>query len=792
MDQGELIIVRGQVQGVGFRPTVYRLATELGLTGDVRNTADGVHIRLWGGRVSSFIERLQAEAPPLAEIYGLDRSPVGGEKPTEFAIRETAQGKMRVAITPDAATCPDCLAEIGGPTERRYHYPFANCTNCGPRFSIIYNAPYDRAKTSMREFGLCPSCKQEYSDPMDRRYHAQPIACPDCGPRIWLERLGREQSGIEVCSGEAALTDIVRMLHGGDIVAIKGLGGFHLACDATNERAVERLRLTKRRPEKAFALMARDIGVIKDYAHVTTEEETALRSAAAPVVLLKGRQDVQLPNAVAPGLDRLGFMLPYTPLHHLILADIEVPLVMTSGNISGEPQCTTNMQARSHLSGVADVACMTDRDIVNRIDDSVVRVDLGAVRILRRARGYAPSAIPLPQGLVDAPPMLALGADLKNAFCLTKDGAAVLSQHMGDIDDPATADDLKHNLALYRDLYEHEPKVIVVDQHPEYRSSKFGRKLAAEVGAPLVEVQHHHAHIASCMVENKVPTDEKPVLGIALDGTGWGGDGTIWGGEFLLCTYGVSRRLASFQPIALLGGDAAAREPWRNAYAQIVASMGWDAFETEYSDLDIYHFLAGQPRATLDAMMDQQINSPLASSCGRLFDAAAAILGLATQSQSYEGHAAMRLEAALSSAGSDVDSDQGSQTDYRVTISDVDERGMRHLCAAGVIRSMLDDLKRGVPAGTISARFHSAMSGAIVRLAALLAEGHEIDTVALSGGCFQNKTLFERVVHGLADRGFTVLTHKQVPANDGGIALGQVAVAAAMRNQINGRNALCV
>ncbi|MGV6819570.1 MAG: carbamoyltransferase HypF [Parvularcula sp.] len=788
MDQGELIIVRGQVQGVGFRPTVYRLATELGLTGDVRNTADGVHIRLWGNRVGSFVDRLQAEAPPLAQISGLDRSPVDGDRPIDFAIRETTEGKMRVAVTPDAATCPDCLAEIDDPTERRYHYPFANCTNCGPRFSIIYNAPYDRAKTSMKGFDLCPSCKGEYNDPLDRRYHAQPIACPDCGPRIWLERLSGEKGGVEDCGGEAAIDAVASLLADGDIVAIKGLGGFHLACDATNKRAVERLRRKKRRREKAFALMARDIGVVKTYAHVSPEEEAVLRSAAAPVVLLKIRTEAQLPDVVAPGLDRLGFMLPYTPLHHLVLRNIDAPLVMTSGNISGEPQCTTNEQARNGLESVAEAACMADRDIVNRIDDSVVRVDLGTVRMLRRARGYAPSAIPLPLGLAETQPILALGADLKNAFCLTKDGAAIVSQHMGDLDDPATADDVMKNLALYQDLYEFQPKVIVVDQHPEYRSSKHGRKLATDLGAALVEVQHHHAHIASCMAENEWPDEEKPLLGIALDGTGWGGDGTVWGGEFLQCTYRSSRRLASFQPVALPGGDAAAREPWRNAYVQIIASMGWDAFRRDYKDLDIHRLLCEQPLATLEGMIEQQINSPLTSSCGRLFDAAAAIMGLAEGRQSYEGHAAMLLEAVMSSEPEA----ENLSTEYQLAISDPNEHGLRHLVTAGLIRSMLDDLNSGVSVGVISARFHRAVAQSVVQLAEMIAREKKIDTVALSGGCFQNKALFEHVFRGLTDRGLAVLTHKQVPANDGGIALGQAVIAAALEKEAKEGNALCV
>lgn len=773
---GELIVVRGQVQGVGFRPTVWRLAHELALVGDVRNTPEGVHIRLWGDRISAFVERLLSEAPPLARIQHVERRSVEGVAPEAFEISESTQGAMRVAITPDAATCEDCLSEISDPFDHRYRYPFANCTNCGPRFSIINSAPYDRAKTSMRAFDLCETCQAEYESPSDRRYHAQPVACHQCGPKAWIEKLGQ---GVVNCESFSMMDDVDAvggMLKSGEIVAIKGLGGFHLACDATNAESVQRLRQRKRRRDKAFALMARDIDVISSYAHISAAEEDVLRSSAAPIVLLKARQDVRLPDAVAPGLNQLGFMLPNTPLHHIMLKRMTRPVVMTSGNISGEPQCYTNESARARLSQVADFVCMTDRDIVNRIDDSVVRVDLGAPRMIRRARGYAPSALPLPPGLEDAPAILAYGADLKNAFCLTKDGDAILSQHMGDLDDPATSDDHAHNLALYRELFEHRPEAIVVDQHPEYRSSKFGKLEAEKTALPLIEVQHHHAHIASCMAENGWPLDGGDVLGVALDGAGWGGDGTIWGGEFLACNYTSFKRLAMLKPVALPGGDAAAREPWRNAYAHIIAQMGWAEFAMNFADLSIFKHLNEKPRQTLDSMIAEEVNSPRSTSCGRLFDAAAAIVGLERDHQSYEGHAAMLFEASIDPEALTESPD----LDYPFSIPLLDGQGLPYIEPLAVWRAMMGDLILRTPIGVISARFHRGLARAIISMVKrLIGDEQTFKAVALSGGCFQNQTLFNLVHQGLQGAGIKVLTHKQVPVNDGGIALGQAVIAAA-------------
>lgn len=772
--RGEAITVRGQVQGVGFRPAVWRIATELGLSGHVRNTGDGVEIRLWGAAVDRFADRLRREAPALARIDLIDRTPIDGPAPDDFTIVASAVGAMRAAVTPDVATCPACAAEVRDPGARRHRYAFANCIDCGPRFSIVRSAPYDRDRTTMQGFAMCGDCRDEYENPADRRFHAQPIACPACGPRAWIERLGTPPEVLETKDPIEAAAELLRQ---GEILAIKGVGGFHLACDATDAAAVGRLRARKRRRGKAFALMARDVAVIRRFALVWEDEQRALTGPAAPIVLLKAA-GTALPNAVAPGLDRLGFMLPMTPLHQLLLQHMPRPVVMTSGNISGHPQCTDNAVARDHLAGVADAALMHDRDIANRIDDSVIRVDLGWPRLLRRARGYAPAPLRLPEGFDAETRVLALGGELKNTFCLTRGGQAILSQHMGDLENAATSDDVRHNLALYRDLFDHDPDVIAVDLHPDYLSTKDGRALAAEAGLPLIEVQHHHAHVAACMAENGWPLDAGPVLGIAMDGLGYGPDGTVWGGEFLACDYASFRRLGSVKPVALPGGTAAVREPWRNAYAQIAAGMGWDAFAQEHRRLEAFSRLAASPRATLDSMIAKNINAPLSSSCGRLFDAAAAFCGLSWDAQQYEGEAAMLLEAAQDETALA----EAAGRAYPFALAEADSLPV--IDPAPVWHALLDDLRDGVPVGVVSARFHRGLALAIVAMAGRLSgSNREYRTVALSGGCFQNRTLFTLVHQGLEAVGFSLLSHTAVPANDGGLALGQAVVALATRQR---------
>ena len=769
---GARLTVRGQVQGVGFRPTVWRLANEMGLTGDVKNTGDGVVIQLWGDGVGVFSERLYAALPPLARIEDLDIEVINAPAPVSFGIAASHNSEMRGGVTPDAATCADCLAEIRSPYERRYRYPFANCTNCGPRFSIVTAAPYDRAKTTMEPFDLCGPCAAEYGAPEDRRFHAQPVACGRCGPNIWIEKLGRGAVNLEAFSMLDDVDATGGMIMNGHIVAIRGLGGVHLACDATNADAVTELRRRKSRAGKAFALMARDLDVVRKYCEVSDKEAEVLSSPQAPIVLLK-RKPNSLPDEIAPGLDRLGVMLPYTPFYHLIVRRIGRPVIMTSGNPSGQPQCIGNQETRDRLAHIADFACFHDRDIANRIDDSVVRVDLGRERILRRARGYAPQGLVLPEGFAKDIQVLALGSEQKNTFCLVKDGQAIVSQHMGDLEDAATHADVAHNLDLYGRLYDHAPTVLAVDQHPQYLSTRRGFEMAGE--RPVIEVQHHHAHIASCLAENQRPLNAAPVLGIALDGTGYGDDGTIWGGEFLICDYSGYRRAGSFKPVALPGGAAAVKQPWRNAYAHLMAEMGWGEFSMNFADLEVYRRLNDMPRDTLNAMMETGTNTPLASSCGRLFDAAAVIAGIAWDAQNYEGEAAQLFEAAIEPAALDEPLDLA----YPFSVPLSGGTGLPYIEPVAVWRAMLGDLVLKTPVGVMAARFHRGLANAIIAMAQRITHDTEIDTIALSGGCFQNATLFELVHQGLESSGLKVLSHSKFPANDGGISLGQALVALA-------------
>ncbi|WP_422342827.1 carbamoyltransferase HypF [Parasphingorhabdus sp.] len=771
----ETIRISGQVQGVGFRPMVWKLATQFGLKGDVCNTANGVDIRLWGRDIDAFLEALPEALSPLAKIDNLSRAPLDGMPPEDFQINPTVGGDMQVAITPDAASCAECNAESIDAFQRRYRYPFTNCTNCGPRFSIINSAPYDRAKTSMRAFEMCTDCRLEYENPSDRRMHAQPIACHVCGPKAWIEKLGE---GVVNCEAFSMMDDVDAvggMLMMGHIVAIKGIGGVHLACDATKPESVERLRAQKGRKDKAFALMAKNVDVIRHYCDVSEAEEALLTSIEAPIVLLKAKPN-SLPDVVAPGLGYLGFMLPYTPLHHLMFRRMKRPIIMTSGNRSGAPQCLTNDAVRSSLSDIADFACLHDRDIVNRVDDSVANIVDGKVRLLRRARGYAPRAIALPDGFTGDLNVLALGGDYKNTFCMIKEHEAILSQHLGDLEYPSTRDEADRNLKLYQKLFEHTPKAIAVDAHPGFASTQLGQAIAGDGNLPLVPVQHHHAHLASCMAENNWPLNGDRVLGVALDGTGWGPDGTVWGGEFLACDYRSYERLGKFKPVSLPGGEQAVRQPWRNAYAHISAEMGWPEFTMNFADLDIFQYLNDAPRETLDAMILNQTHSPLASSCGRLFDAAAAVSGVLRETQTYEGQAAMLFEAALNHEALK----EPDTLNYPFSIPLSKDSDTPYVEPLGMWRAMLGDMTVGTDIGVISARFHKGLAAVIVRMVEKLSgPTHEFQTIALSGGCFQNKVLFELVHTALKAKGYNVLSHKKVPANDGGLSLGQAVIAAA-------------
>ena len=755
------------------------MARGLGLDGDVRNDAHGVLIRLAGPTASlgAFQALLERDPPPLARIDSVEVADLAGPLPIGFAIVESVGGGAHTEVAPDAKICVACEAEIADPRNRRFGYALTNCTHCGPRLSIVRAIPYDRAGTTMAPFELCAACLAEYRDPADRRFHAEPIACAACGPRVRC-----------VAPGDPARTttdDPIAFAAGrldqGDIVAIKGIGGYQLACDATDAAAVARLRAGKRRDGKPFALMARDLGVVRTWAAVTSEEAAELNSARAPIVLLSAKLSPRLPEAVASGLDTLGFMLPTSPLHVLLLRDFDRPVVMTSGNVSDEPQIIDDDEAFERLAGVADFILTHDRAIANRIDDSVVRFMDGEPRLLRRARGYAPEAIALPPGFESAPDILAMGGELKATFCLVKDGRAVVSQHQGDLENRAAHDDYRKNLELYRALFDHRPVAVAADAHPEYLSSKLARARPE----PLVEVQHHHAHIASCLAENGVPLGAPPVLGVALDGLGWGEDGTFWGGEFLLADYRGFRRLAALKPVAMAGGERAVREPWRNLYAHIGAGMGASRFFAEFGATPAAALLQAKPLATLEAMIVKGVNSPLASSCGRLFDAVAAAIGLCPHRQAYEGEAAARLEAL---AGS-IDHEGAA---YPFALSPPDATtGLRILDPAPMWEALFLDLADGAGVATIALRFHRGLAEAIAATCGALAADAGFDTVALSGGCFQNRLLLEETSRRLRRAGYRVLSQRRVPANDGGLSLGQAAVAAARSIHAREEQPLC-
>jgi hydrogenase maturation protein HypF len=768
------IRVRGTVQGVGFRPTVWRLACDEGLVGEVFNDGFGVLIRTTGnsGAISQFLTRLHSEAPPLSQIENVETHVLNLQDFEDFRIAESVRGENCTRVTPDAAICAACRAEVLDPSERRYGYPFANCTHCGPRFSIVKEVPYDRVNTTMADFPMCASCHNEYLQPADRRFHAQPIACPACGPTIWLEGI---DTGARTTQ---ALDSAIELLKNGAVVAIRGLGGFHLACDATNPEAVQRLRRRKHRYGKPFALMARDLDVIRRYSNLTPAEEELLQSPEAPIVLLSANGAEKLPPGVAPGLSTVGFMLPYTPLHLLITRQMDRPLVMTSGNISDEPQVTSLDTARSGLRGIADAMLMHDREIANRIDDSVVRIVAGRPSVMRRARGYAPSAVPLPDGFADAPDLLAFGGELKATFCVVKDGAAILSQHQGDLEDVSTFEDYQKNLHLYSKIYDHRPGLLVADMHPEYLSAKLAKKRAAAEDLPLLEVQHHHAHIASCMLENGVALNASPVLGIAIDGLGFGDDGTIWGGEFLLADYRGYRRVGAFKPVAMVGGVQAIREPWRNTYAHLKAGIGWDKFVEGFSTLELHRYLNTKPLRTIDRMLETGLNVPLASSCGRLFDAVAATLGLCADQAIFEGQGAMELEALAESWRPSA-----ADSPYEFAITEEPAGDLLYLDSLPMWNGLLEDLAGQTTAARMAGRFHYGLAKGIcemvARVRATVTTEFPLDTVALSGGCFQNKILLEELVRLLEADGLRCLLHAKVPTNDGGLALGQAAIAAA-------------
>ncbi|WP_375494737.1 carbamoyltransferase HypF [uncultured Nostoc sp.] len=773
----EEIRVRGTVQGVGFRPTVYRLAKACGLRGDVCNDGQGVLVRVSGSEkaITEFIARLQTECPPLARINQLTRTIYEGEfKFDNFVISSSVSNAIKTEITPDAATCPQCQQEIFDPFSRFYRYPFTNCTHCGPRLSIIRAIPYDRCNTSMSAFVVCSECGKGYHDVENRRFHAQPVACHVCGPTAWLERADGKSVTASMFSMLDDVDAVCSLLQKGEIVAIKGLGGIHLACDATQETVVQKLRQRKKRYHKPFALMARDIEIIEQYCIVNAKEKELLTSSAAPIVLLQASDKKQLASSVASGQSSLGFMLPYTPLHHLILRRMNRPIVLTSGNLADEPQCIDNDEAREKLGTIADYFLFHNREIINRVDDSVVRVVGDKVQTIRRARGYAPASISLPPGFHKIPQILAMGSELKNTFCLLREGKAILSQHLGDLEKAAAFNAYQETLNLYLNLFEHKPEIIAIDKHPEYLSSKLGKEIADTNQIKVYPVQHHHAHIAACMAENGISLDSPPVLGIALDGLGYGDDGTFWGGEFLLADYRKFKRLATFKPVAMLGGEQAIYQPWRNTYAQLIAANLWDNYEQKYADLEIFNFLKNKPLKLLNQLIEKGINSPSASSVGRLFDAVAAAIGIYREECSYEGQAAIAMEAIVDVSSLNNDKETliyPFSFSFSDSIYCIDPRPMW--------QALLNDLQQQIPQPVMAAKFHKGLANTIVEMVKHLSQENLINQVALTGGVFQNCILLKEVTKRLETLGIKVLTHNLVPANDGGLSLGQAVIAAA-------------
>ncbi len=749
--------VAGIVQGVGFRPFVYRLASELELGGFILNDQDGVLIEIEGpvGGLDRFCERLTAEAPPLSRITGIETGDVVpvGEKDFRITPSEAA-GDATTLISPDVATCEDCLAEMTDPADRRYRYPFINCTNCGPRFTIVRSIPYDRPFTSMSIFPLCDDCEKEYHDPSNRRFHAQPNACPVCGPALTLTDGDKEI----VCSDPIRAT--VALLGEGRVVAVRGLGGFHLAVDATNEKAVRQLRFRKGRAQKPFALMARNLETVRRFCRVSPAEEQTLTHHTRPIVLLRKRSADGLAPSVAPDNLYLGFMLPYTPLHHLLLGEDIPVLVMTSGNLAEEPIAIANDEAIRRLKGLADYFLLHNRDIIQRCDDSIVRYSAGRVRLIRRARGYVPQPVEVPVALEQ--PVLACGGELKNTIALGRNSEVFLSQHIGDLDNPAAYEFFEHCLRHFRQILQIQPRVIAYDQHPEYLSTKWALK---QENLPLVPVQHHHAHLVSVMADNGV---SDPTIGIILDGTGYGSDGTIWGGEILVGDAAAFERVAWLQPVAMPGGTAAIRQPWRMALSWLAETCGENIRSLR---LPMFEQVSSAERDMVLKMIERRFNSPLTSSCGRLFDAVSAMLGLCTEIN-YEAQAAIALEMI-------------AQTDDD-TIYDLpyNKIGKGPLSVIPLVRAVVAEIEKGEPVERISGRFHRSLGELLTFAVCFVRQTTGLNRVGLSGGVYQNSVLFEYMIKRLEKENFTVLTHRHVPTNDGGIALGQVVIAdAAMKRR---------
>lgn len=762
---GRKIHIQGVVQGVGFRPFVYNLALNLKLTGWVRNTSAGVDIEIEGDpqTLDSFITALREQAPPLSRIdeFEVTERPTDGF--TEFKIihSQSVPGAFQ-PISPDVSICPDCLDELFNPEDRHYRYPFVNCTNCGPRFTIIQDIPYDRPQTTMAPFEMCADCAEEYHNPLDRRFHAQPVACPNCGPKVWLEVAGKNHS-----EGDNAILETRRLLKEGKIVAVKGLGGFHLACDAINTNAVTELRKRKLRVDKPFAIMMLNLETVKDHCAVSEVEESLLQSRERPIVLLERLSNSPIAKLVAPGQNTLGVMLPYTPLHYLIMEGEDgfpQALVMTSGNISEEPIATLNDEARQHLVDLTDAFLMHERDIHTRCDDSVVRVlpqrfqktnsaEVPGIYPLRRSRGYAPFPVQL-HG--DIPPLLATGAELKNTFCLTRDNYAFLSHHIGDMENLETLRAFEDGIRHYEKLFRIQPEALAFDLHPDYLATRYAFARVEEENLLAIGVQHHHAHVAACMADNGY-FEKGPVIGVVFDGTGYGDDGAIWGGEFLIADYHNYERPYHLAYIPLPGGDKAIKEPARVALAWL-NQISFEWMDT-LPPVEVY---SSEELNILQQQITANLNAPPTSSMGRLFDAVSALTGV-RQKVNYEAQAAIEFEA----------------------LANLKEKGIypfevetETLNPGPIIGAVVKDMQESVPVSTISTKFHNTISEMVQQTCHRLRERTKINTIALSGGVWQNMVLLQKTLIALDKDNFDILIHSKVPTNDGGLALGQAAIAA--------------
>ena len=767
--------ITGVVQGVGFRPFVYNLAKDLNLKGWVKNTSAGVDIEADGEKdaLDSFLQKLRDDAPPLSRVDDFHASFGPGNGFTQFdnIHSESVDGAFQ-PISPDVAICDDCLRELFDPNDRRYRYPFINCTNCGPRFTIIQDIPYDRPFTTMAGFKLCPDCEREYKDPTNRRFHAQPVACPVCGPRVWLET--KDERGKK--DGDEAIIEVQRLLTNGQIVAIKGLGGFHLACDATNAKAVNELRTRKLRVDKPFALMIPDLEMIEQHCFVSDAEKELLTSPARPIVLLKKKPESTIVEEVSPKQDWLGVMLPYTPLHYLLFDDrrqttddgkssifhrTSSALVMTSGNLSEEPIATDNDEARDRLANLADAFLMHDRDIHIRCDDSVVRSfdptpssavnRPSSVYPIRRSRGYSPFPVKLP---FEVPQILAVGSELKNTFCIMNGRYAFLSHHIGDMENYETLKSFEQGVEHFERLFRVKPVAIAHDMHPNYLATRYALERAERESLPTIAVQHHHAHVAACMAEHGLT---EPVIGVSFDGTGYGDDGAIWGGEFLVADAKSYQRAAQLEYFPLPGGDAAIKKPARTALA-LLWSLGLEWDDRLASVLEF----CAEDQVTLRVQLEKKINTPMTSSMGRLFDAVSALAGV-RQKVNYEGQAAIEFEAM-------ADSSETGQYVFGVEAGRVRVRS--------AVEALIKDVMAGIPTSKISARFHNGLAEAVRETVTKISRDTSLRSVVLSGGVWQNITLLQKTISLLSKDGFEIYIHREVPTNDGGLSLGQAYIAA--------------